>query len=794
MPKTRLSVFAALLTLFGAHTPGRAAAPAPQSKRNKVVELVRQADRMPLTKAWELLERILDLVDGEEMTEDRALAALQEASRGAGPIASLVIARCYLELDEDRVYAQKAIQQILPVLASGKDDHRRAAAKLLGRDDLGRSARRLAAGGLEKLVKNDAEPAELRLAAAKSLYRVGEARQTDRARRLLRSYLKSRDRKLRIEGALAMFEIGDTFESVARGILEEIEEEPSELGRLAKAYLARDRQQRQWDALERHLNQRRLRNGGNAGAARGDKRLALLQELLGMVRAAHIDGKKVSDKDFETYLIESAAKGMLKALDPFSSFLGSEEYARFAFDLNRDYGGIGAFVRIDEGIFMITRPIYSGPAYKAGLLSNDRILKVDGWETADQELDEIIRRLKGKPGSAVKISVYRSGWTEPQDITLTRAEIRVPSVNWELLPGNVGYVELVTFGANTTKELGAAIDDLKRRGMRGLVVDLRSNSGGYLRQARGVAEYFLDKGKLIVYTKSRIGSEERFFSRTPPQLQNMPITVLINGATASASEIVSGALQDHKRALILGKQSYGKGSVQNLFPVRTMPGEAFVDENRNGRWDSYEEYKDTNRNGKFDPGPRARLTIARYYLPSGRCLHKIKDKSGKIQNPDYGVVPDVEVDAQRLKTSELWKNAVIAELWTKRKLHAYVDEHYAKNQKLFQELAESDRGSYAKYPAFEDFYKKLDTKLSKDDVRRWIRVVMREKVSDARGKAWPGIRLIGDFQEDKQLQAGVASILSKLGEKIADIEAYKGTLKLDKDFEKKLRKRRVVKK
>lgn len=779
MTKPQFSALLAFLTFAAAS--GVKAGPAGallQGNKERVGALIAEADRLPLDKAWSVLERIGDL----ELSEDSKLKALQTAAEGAGPVGRLVAARGLLDLND--FYAQKAVELIAPVLeGSAELAHRLAAAELLGNEDFDGRAVKRARAALETVVKNDTEDAILRLVAAKALYQVATSQQALLARKTLMGYLKSRDRHLRIQGALAMYEIGDHFRSGARAILEDVENEPTPEGRLARAYLDQERGAKNVERLQRQLSRLMLEDRGvESGRSTKADDLGLLREILKLVEAAHIDGKTVDKK----FLIERAARGMLKALDPFSSFLTSEQYSRFAFDLTRHYGGIGAFVRIDDnGVFQITRPIYSGPAYKAGLLSGDRILEVDGWETHDKELDEIIRRLKGKPNTDVRIKVWRPGWPEPQDITLSRQEIQVPSVNDLMLPGKIGYVELITFASDTSEELRYKLEELKRRGARALIVDLRSNSGGYLHQARAVAELFLPKGKLIVSTKSRIEKKEEFFARSGAVFPELPVVVLVDGTTASASEIVSGALQDHKRATVVGEQTYGKGSVQNLYRLSSDRGEPYTDENQNGRKDPWEDFDDKNNNGRYDPGPRARITIARYYLPLGRCLHKIVDKDGKVLNPDYGVIPDYEIQQKRLDTKELWKNAVIAELWRNNTFQAYVKKHFEANKDLFLELALSDKGVTGAYPEFDSFYESLNTKLTKDDIRKWVRAVVREKVADLRAKAWPGIRFMGDYQEDVQLQAAVKVALDKLGEQIGDYSEYKGVLKLPGDFGKR---------
>jgi carboxyl-terminal processing protease len=586
---------------------------------------------------------------------------------------------------------------------------------------------------------------------------------------------------LRVDGALALAEIGDMFS--ARAVLEEIENEPTAAGRLARSFLETERKDREMQILQRKVNRILMGSGGGQKQDENDK-LAVLRELIRMIEGAHIEGKEVD----EHQLIDMAAKGMMKSLDRFSAYLTSDDYREFAFDLNRDYGGIGAYVNIGkDGVFRITRPIYSGPAYKAGLLSGDRVLKVDGWETTDQDLDEIIKRLKGKPGTPVKINVWRPGWTKgqghrPRIAPRSRSRRSTP----RCCPGDVGYVELVTFGRRTAEELQRRRSSSSRsRAPRPSSWTSATTAAATSR--RPAASPSSSSPKASSSSRPRAASKTRSASTARKGRQvftDEPLIILVNGNTASASEIVSGALQDHKRALIVGTQSYGKGSVQNLFGLRSERGEKFFDANGDRRWTEGERFTDTDEDGKYDPGPRARITIAHYFLPSGRLLHRRVDPKGNIINPDYGVIPDVEVEAEDLDPAELWKNALISELWTERVFHKYVEEHYAGNEKLFLELAESDGGKIERYPDFDPFFDGLKTKLSKDDVRRWVRIAVREKVQDLREKAWPGGRLIGDIQEDLQLQVGVRKALEKIGRDPLTIERYKQVLKDWKPKEK----------
>ncbi len=756
-----------------------ASAPAPSALARKqgeeVVNLLKKADRLPLEKAWGIREQIQAL----DLPEDSLINRLEQASKLVGNQGKLIAAVLLRRLD-----GRQAVDLLIPILETGKDlEQRKAAADLCGDEDLPLRAQRKARRSLAKVLGDDTQAPSLRLVAARSLYNIAsKAEEKLLARRTLLQFLKSRDRNNRIQGALALAEIGDLMTGGARALLEEIQEEPTPEGKRAKAWLEVERRNRRVEILLRRLGEARV--GGGRSSRSNDKRLALISELLDKIRQFHDDGLKLKTD----FLLDRAAKGLMKASHQFSSFYTSDEYRRFAFELNRDYGGIGAYVNTDpQGNFKITRPIYSGPAYKAGLLSGDHITKVDGWSTQDQPQEEIIRRLKGKPGTAVTITVWRPGWPKPKDISLHRAAIQVPSVNSELLPGNLAYIEILTFGLHTSQELAKHLSALVKKGAKGAIIDLRNNGGGYLEQARAVDSLFLPEGKLVVTTKGRIYRSDKLYTRTPKgsaHYPKMPIVVLVNGYTASASEIVSGSLQALGRAKIIGTQSYGKGSVQNLFPVRSRPGEPYTDENNNRRWDEWESFKDLNGNKKYDPGARARITIARYYLPNGRCPDKKFDSEGKLLNKDYGVIPDRKVPLMTQKIGDLWKNAVLSDLWTKQVFQNYVKKHMPTHEKEFLKIAISDEGKTDLYPEFDAFYKSLNTKLSKDDIRKWIRIVIREKVADKRGKSWPGGRLIGDFQEDNQLQAAIDTLLKEMGESYKAIPEFANVWKVEEPKKK----------
>jgi carboxyl-terminal processing protease len=299
-------------------------------------------------------------------------------------------------------------------------------------------------------------------------------------------------------------------------------------------------------------------------------------------------------------LIYGAVQGMLTSLDPHSSFMKPEDYKELQIETKGSFTGIGIEISLKDGILTVVSPIEGTPAYKAGLKANDKILKIEDKITKNMTLIEAVKLLRGAKGTDVTISIYREGWRRLKDVTLTRDVIPIKSVRSRMLEEGYGYIRVSNFQNKTSFELKKALRELeKEKGLKGLVLDLRNNPGGLLDQAVKVADVFLKKG-LIVYTDGRIEEQKMRFEAHPDKHpHNYPIAVLVNEGSASASEIVAGALQDHKRAIILGAQTFGKGSVQTIIPL--------------------------------EDGSAVRLTTARYYTPNGRSIQA------------KGIEPDIEV-------------------------------------------------------------------------------------------------------------------------------------------------------
>jgi carboxyl-terminal processing protease len=315
---------------------------------------------------------------------------------------------------------------------------------------------------------------------------------------------------------------------------------------------------------------------------------------------SYIEANYVEEVEPEK-LMQGAIRGMLRTLDPHSSFMPQDVYREMQVETEGRFGGLGIEITVRDDVLTIVAPIEGTPAFRAGLQAGDQIVKIEGESTKEMSLIDAVKKLRGPEGTTVTISMFRKGFTDPQDVTLTRAVIQIKSVRWKKLPDDIGYVKLRSFQKTSTEELEEALQDLEEQRIRGLVLDLRNNPGGLLEQAISVSDEFLEAGKLIVYTKGRLASQNmKGFSKNERAHLGYPLAILVNGGSASASEIVAGALQDLGRATIIGSQSFGKGSVQTIIPL--------------------------------SDGSGLRLTTAKYYTPKGREIN------GK------GITPDIMIE------------------------------------------------------------------------------------------------------------------------------------------------------
>ena len=317
-------------------------------------------------------------------------------------------------------------------------------------------------------------------------------------------------------------------------------------------------------------------------------------DIFARIKSDYVE--KVGDKE----LLENAIRGMLSGLDPHSTYLDPEEYKELRIGTTGQFGGLGIQVGMHDGFVKVISPIDDTPAFKAGIKAGDLIIRLNNKPVKDMTLNNAVKLMRGKPGTSIELSVVREGEDEPIKFKLKRAIIKVKSVKSHLLEPGFGYVRVSTFQSKTAVHLKKAIADLVKQNkapLNGLILDLRNNPGGVLNAAADVSDLFIEKGKLV-YTQGRTDdSYFEFMARPDDVMNNAPMVVLINGGSASASEIVAGALQDHKRAVLMGEKSFGKGSVQTIQELRN--------------------------------GGAVKFTTARYFTPSGRSIQA------------EGIVPDI---------------------------------------------------------------------------------------------------------------------------------------------------------
>jgi carboxyl-terminal processing protease len=328
------------------------------------------------------------------------------------------------------------------------------------------------------------------------------------------------------------------------------------------------------------------------------RQLSLFGDVFERLRADYVE------KPDDSKLIESAINGMLAGLDPHSSYMDSKSFREMQAQTRGEFGGLGIEVTMEDGLIKVVAPIDETPAAKAGIMANDIITHLDDAPVQGLTLNQAVEKMRGPESSKIKLKIMRKGQDKPIEISITRARIQVRSVRSRLEGDDVGFIRVTQFNEQTTEDLKKAITDLSAQAgdkLKGFIIDLRNNPGGLLDQAISVSAAFLEKGSEIVSTRGRTAEEtQRFNARAGDLTKNKPVIVLINGGSASPSEIVAGALQDHRRATVIGTRSFGKGSVQTIIPLGSSNG-------------------------------ALRLTTGRYFTPSGRSIQA------------KGISPDIEV-------------------------------------------------------------------------------------------------------------------------------------------------------
>ncbi len=347
------------------------------------------------------------------------------------------------------------------------------------------------------------------------------------------------------------------------------------------------------------------------------KQINLLLDVLKYTEENYVD-----EVDRNKLLI-SAIKGLLKPLDPFSQFLEPDTYKELKVETEGQFGGLGIRIAVrDEWITVIT-PLPGTPAYKAGILPNDKIIKIEGESTYGMSIEEAVKRLRGTPGTKVTITISREGVKEPIDFTITRDIIKIEVIKYKMLENNIGYIALFEFNSNSYNDMKKALEELKKQGMESLILDLRNNPGGLLDQAVNIAKLFIGKNKLIVYTEGRKSPRKEYRADATALYEDLPLVVLVNGGSASGSEILAGALQDNKRAILIGSRTFGKASVQSVIDL--------------------------------GDGYGLKLTTARYYTPSGRCIQRDDSVKSSTQTYTGGIVPDIVIEVPKEIEAKLYQ-------------------------------------------------------------------------------------------------------------------------------------------
>jgi len=336
----------------------------------------------------------------------------------------------------------------------------------------------------------------------------------------------------------------------------------------------------------------------------GYEELKTFTEVLSMVKKHYVEDVKSKD------LVYGAIRGMLSSLDPHSSFMTAEGYKDMQVETKGEFGGIGIQIGMKESMLTVIAPIEDTPAFRAGIQAGDKIVKINNVTTRDMTLQDAVSKMRGTPKTIVVISIMREGWKDSRDFTLTREIIKVKSVKSKVLESGIGYVKINQFQEQTANDLAVAMKKLNEEKITSLVLDLRNDPGGLLNSSIDVASQFLERDKLVVYTKTRTGEKSEFFTNGNGHF-TLPMVVLVNQGSASASEIVAGALKDWNRAVVLGTVTFGKGSVQTVIPL--------------------------------SDGSGLRLTTAKYYTPKGKSIQgtgitpdiivKLETKNGKKEHP-----------------------------------------------------------------------------------------------------------------------------------------------------------------
>ncbi len=673
------------------------AAPAPEVNVQTIEEVLQALAQIGDEPVWAAGEKLAQLGDKDR---PRLIAALE----GASPEATLALGQALLRLGEQKP-ATEALEKLL-LTAEAPLARRQDAAALLGT-----FGGELAAARLRQLMNRADLPELLQVEAAKAAWKLTHGGQAyDKLSQLMEhaSSLRARD-----EAVLALGRFGRFAEVKPK--LEALGEQPGRIGDEARTLLMLNEQVD--NAVSRDTFPSRL-----------------VSEVVKQIREKYApdesnpEEKKLLDSES---LATEAARAVLNSIDPYSDYLDRESYREMLEQIDASYGGIGAWVGMRDGRFTILTPMYGQPAFKAGLQSLDVVEKIDGKEIRDFKLKDIINMLKGPAKTKVAVTVWRRGWTKSRDFEVVRDVIKIPAVVSQELPGGVGYVRLTSFNDVSAADVRKAIEGFKGHGDQGVIFDLTNNPGGLLSAAVQVGSLFLGEGKRIVYSEGKpdVYRRQDYHAPAGEPFYTGPLVVMVNEGSASASEIVAGALRDHKRAKLVGRKTFGKGSVQQLIPVLATRGQT-----------------------------RIKLTIAKYYLPGGSCIHK------------KGIDPDVEVKEEEIPLGEVEARLAMRD---NRDLDNWLVQNYTAHEQEFRALLDFDEYNPEKYPGFDALFEKLVAKypkhnLTKDMVRRELRQALRRHMMNLLGEEIPV-----DLEENATLQRALVTLGESLKGGLPDLPVYR---------------------
>ncbi len=791
----------------------------PESVREiRIQEILVSLKEASAARIWERSQELVAMGPA-------AARAIRQAVSSATPEGRLCALRALLELD-NTAYAAAELAKM------AEDERIEAATRVLAIDLLGESGEPDAEESLLELL--DSLNARIKISAARALWRLGTPR-SQKAKDILRDVLKASDPELKAAGAIALAEIGDADTPGVMETLRELAREPTERGQLAAAL---------HDKLlyKKTLDRIAAREEGGAVVPPpikdGKGIWAHLDEIRTLLDTMYAAKTPTSVEDLK----RRAARGLLELpTDAHTAFMDPDEHREWNAQFNPHYGGIGALIDTNvKDDFRIARPFFGGPAWKADIRTGDSIVAVNGVPTEGRKTEEIIKQVKGPPGTTVLLTILREGWRATKDVPVIRATIVLPTVLQRMLPGKIGYIEIASFGEETGNQFEKELTALEADGLRGLVIDLRWNPGGSLHTVKQCLTPFLKRGDLICTVSGRMVRAESHVAGVPDRERRYPISVLINERSASGAELMSGVLQHYSTrsaltdakdryvdAVVLGEPTFGKGTVQYTRDLASWPGEPFLDEPRrngeydpgepfadanrnkrwdagesfsdlprpNGRWDEGETWQDTNgngtwdanekfedangdgvwngpekfedlnRNGQYDYGAAVRMTVARYYLPSGKNFtrERVAKDGGFVW--EGGVVPDLALEQPKLLASHI---AEIQELQLAGTLREYVRARWAEHQARFRELAYEDGRDPSRYPGFAEFHAASGTRLTQQEFRRALRLEVRREVANNIGE---DIR--GDLSDDFVLRRGVEEVLTRLGVDPKELPEYR---------------------